>query len=423
MNNDLSFTPSYQTHPKLNGYTDTSADSIKTADYSAFSMDLTESNSLVLKPLIYVDMFKNTSLSWNTTAKIIRTEFTGTADEPEWKYHPLDFTDEKSITQHSLSLSFSASQSKDFSQTLTLTTKLPPQLDSYDASLSFKFPYVTTSFSSGIYEVKNADGTTKWNKNLFKQNATLSLFESTKNKLSLTESFSYDWDKWEPSSFRLSLDYRNLSAVYSMAKTYGYDFDSSQGWVAHSEKEFLPETFSLSYTFPSKTFSWWKNRITFKPDFSTSLVFDLIRPTNSYFRFTPSLTFKVNKFIDLTFSSETRNSSIYRYFQGMFDSDIVLPGETNIFVDLFNSFAFFDSEQSLRKSSGFKLKNLKVTVKHDLHDWDLSASFAVTPRLINTGGRREYNFDPYMTLSIVWKPMGGIKTEIVDEYGDVKLNP
>lgn len=423
MNNDLSFSPSYQTHPKLNGYTDTSAASIKTADYSAFSMDLTESNSLVLKPLIYVDMFKNTSLSWNTTAKIIRTEFTGTADEPEWEYHPLDFTDEKSITQHSLSLSFSASQSKDFSQTLTLTTKLPPQLDSYDASLSLKFPYVTTSFSSGIYETKNADGSTKWKRNLFKQNATLSLFESTKNKLSINESFSYDWENWEPSAFRLSLDYRNLSAVYSMAKTYGYDFDSGQGWVAHSEKEFLPETLSLSYTFPSKTFSWWKNRINFKPDFSTSIVFDLIRPTNSYFRFTPSLTFKVNKFIDLTFSSETRNSSIYRYFQGMFDSDIVLPGETNIFVDLFNSFAFFDSEQSLRKSSGFKLKNLKVTVKHDLHDWDLSASFAVTPRLINTGGRREYNFDPYMTLSIVWKPMGGIKTEIVDEYGDVKLNP
>ena len=99
------------------------------------------------------------------------------------------------------------------------------------------------------------------------------------------------------------------------------------------------------------------------------------------------------------------------------------------FVDLFNSFAFwgdgafYDSDQTLRKSSGFKLKNLKVTVKHDLHDWDFSASLAVTPRLINTGGRREYNFDPYVTVSIVWKPMSGIKTEIVDEYGEVKLNP
>ncbi|MBO4319555.1 MAG: LPS-assembly protein LptD [Treponema sp.] len=429
MNNSLSFNPSYQTHPRLEGYSDSSAASIRISDYSAFSMDLTETNSIVLKPLLYTEMFKNTSISWNTTAKIIRTEFTGDQDNPEWKYHLLDFTDEKSITQHSFSLSFSSEQSSSFSQILTLTTKLPPQLDSYDASLSLKFPYVTASFSTGIYESKNADGSTRWNRNLFKQSSTLSLFSSTENKLSLSESFSYDWDKWESSAFRVSLDYRNLSVVYSMSKTYGYDFNVTDGWVAHSEKEFLPETLSLSYTFPSKTFTWWKNRISLKPDFSTSVVFDLIRPTNSYFRFTPSLTFKINKFIDLTFSSETRNSSIYRYFQGMFDSDIELPGETNVFVDLFNSFAFwgngafYDSEQTLRKSSGFKLKNLKVTVKHDLHDWDFSASFSVSPRLINNGGRREYNFDPYMTVSIVWKPMSGIKTEIVDEYGEVKLNP
>ena len=429
MNNDLTFNPSYQTHPRLDGYTDSSAASIKTADYSASTMDLTETNSIILKPLIYLDMFKDTSLSWNTTAKIIRKEFTGSADDPEWEYHFLDLTDEKSITQHSFSMSFSAQQSTSFSQTLTLTTKLPPQLDSYDATLSLKFPYVTTSLSSGIYESRNADGTTKWNKNLFKQNATLSLFESTKNKLSLTESFSYDWENWEASAFRLSLAYRNLSLSYSMSKTYGYDFNPSEGWVAHTEKEFLPETLSLSYEFPDKTFTFWKNRITFTPDFSTSLVFDLIRPTSSYFRFAPSITFKINKFMDLTFSSETRNSSIYRYFQGMFNSDINLPGETNIFVDLFNSFAFwgngafYDSDQALRKSSGFKLKNLKVTVKHDLHDWDFSASFAVAPRLITTGGKREYNFDPYMTVSIVWKPMSGIKTEIVDEYGEVKLNP
>lgn len=429
MNNDLTFNPSYQTHPRLNGYTDSSAASIKSSDYAASTMDLTGTNSVVLKPFIYIDMFKDTSFSWNTTAKIIRKEFTGTSDDPEWEYHFLDLTDEKSITQHSLSMSFSAQQSSSFSQTLTLTTKLPPQLDSYDAALTLKFPYVTTSFSTGIYESKNADGSAKWNRNLFKQNATLSLFASTDNKLSMTESFSYDWDKWEPSAFRLSLDYRNLSVAFSMSRTYGYDFNSTDGWVAHSEKEFLPETLSLSYNYPAKTFTWWKNRISFTPDFSTSLVFDLIRPTNSYFRFTPSLTFKINKFIDLTFSSETRNSSIYRYFQDMFDSDIELPGETNIFVDLFNSFAFwgggafYDSDQTLRKSSGFKLKNLKVTVKHDLHDWDFSASLAVTPRLINTGGRREYNFDPYVTVSIVWKPMSGIKTEIVDEYGEVKLNP
>ncbi|MBP5442568.1 MAG: LPS-assembly protein LptD [Treponema sp.] len=429
MNNDLSFNPSYQTHPRLDGYTDSSAASIKKSDYSAFSMDLTGTNSLVLKPLLYTDMFKNTSLTWNTTAKIIRTEFTGTEDDPEWKYYLLDLTDEKSITQHSFSLSFSSQQSSSLSQTLTLTTKLPPQLSSYDASLALNFPYVNTSFSTGVYKTKNSDGSVKWNWNFFRQNASLNLFSSTENKLSLTESFSFDWEKWEASAFKLVLNYRNLSVSYSMSTTFGYDFNSTDGWVARTEKEFLPESLSLSYDFPAKTFKWWKNRISFTPDFSTSLVFDLIRPTNSYFRFVPSISFKINKFIDLTFSSETRNSSIYRYFQGIGNSDIELPGETNVFVDLFNSFAFwgdgafYDSEQTLRKSSGFKLKNLKVTVKHDLHDWDFSASFAVTPRLITTGGRREYNFDPYMTVSIVWRPMGGIKTEIVDEYGDVKLNP
>ena len=193
---------------------------------------------------------------------------------------------------------------------------------------------------------------------------------------------------------------------------------------------FVYGTLSINIVaFSGKTFSWHDDRISLTPALNTSLVFDCIRPTNSYFRFSPSVTFKVNDLLDLTFSSESRNSVIYRYFQGLSDNGIVIPGETNLFVDLLNSFAFWgdgsfiDPNQTKRKSSGFKLKTLKVTATHNLHDWDLSASFSISPRLVTENGRKQYNFDPYVSLSVVWRPMSSMKAEVVDKYGEWTLNP
>lgn len=432
MKNGFTFNPIFQEHPNLDGYTESSAATLKKTDYAARKLDLTNTNSVSFRPFLYSEIFKNTGLDWNTTVKMIRTEFIGDADNPEWDYITTDVTDEDCVTVHTLSANLSASED-DFSQTLTLSTTLPPQVDEYNGTLNLVFPYVTLNFAGGFKKTSSTDGT--WQKQPFQQSASLSLFDKT---LSFTESFNYNLEDNYADSTKFALSWKNFQLAYTMQYTYGYDFISEAdaeangteaGWNVHEGKDFLPVSASFAYATSSKTFRYWKNRITWAPSLSTSIVYDCLRPTNSYFRFAPSITFKINSFLDLTFTAESRNSVIFRYFQDYIGYTDTIAGEKNPFVDLWNSFvfwsddAFWDPDQTSRKNSGYKLKSLSVSITHNLCDWDLSASFSVKPRLITTSTGKEYDFSPYITLSVVWKPLSSMKTEIVDDYGEWELNP
>ena len=99
-----------------------------------------------------------------------------------------------------------------------------------------------------------------------------------------------------------------------------------------------------------------------------------------------------------------------------------------MFADLWNSFAFwgdgqfYDSSQLNRRSSGFKLKTLKVSITRNLHDWDMIGSISFKPRLVTNGsGAKTYDYHPYITFAISWHPMPSFKTELIDEYGEWQL--
>ena len=181
----------------------------------------------------------------------------------------------------------------------------------------------------------------------------------------------------------------------------------------NDEKKFRPYSMSFAYSLPAKTYYTWFNRITFAPGLSTSLTADLIRPTNSYFTITPSVTFKINQFFNLTFSSTSKNAVLYRYVQKAFGHEGLVPGEENIFKDLLNSFAFGD--RSKREASGFKLKSLNMTMSHDLHDWSFNLTMKIEPRMVVDGAKKYYDFSPYLSIGIVWNPMESMKTTIVRE--------
>lgn len=427
MNNSFSFNPVFQKHPSLEGYSESSAASIVKSDYNARKLDLSNTNSISFKPFIHTQYFKNTGLSWNTTTKLIQTNFIGDEENPQWEYITADLTDEDCVTSHSLSATLSAVEG-DFSQILTLSTTLPPQVDKYTANLKFTFPYFSTTIAGGVQQKSSTDET--WVKNPFQQSSSLS-FKLLGSSLSFTESFNYNIEDNYADSLKFSLSWKNFQAAYTMQYTNGYDFDTDQGWVlrtdteGNSYKQFLPFSASLAYSTGTKTFRIWKNRITWAPSLSTSIVWDCIRGTNSYFRFVPALTFKINEFLDLSFSSESRNNVIFRYVQHLIPSfEGEIPGETNPFVDLLNSFVFWDdAEQTTRHRSGFKLKSLKMTVSHKLCDWSLDGSITVKPRLITLNNKRQYDFSPYVTISVVWNPLPSMKTEVVDDYGTWELNP
>ena len=135
----------------------------------------------------------------------------------------------------------------------------------------------------------------------------------------------------------------------------------------------------------------------------------------------PSLNFKIHDFLTLTFSSDSSNDVIFRYFQDSFGYDIKIPGEKNIFKDLIKSFNF--SNEVDRLTSGFKLKKLSIKAEHNLHDWTLKSEFSFSPRLKTDKKPYYYDYSPYFSLSVVWNPMKSLKTQIVDDYGTFQLNP
>ncbi len=441
ISNSLSFEPYYQKHPYISsyqtdasgrsngGYTDVSKSNLVLTDYKSSYLKLYGSNSVTFKPLVYFRHFKDTALSWNASVNWLRTEFIGDADNPEWDYLTVDWTNKDSITAHTMSATIAANEyGERFKQSLTLTATLPPQVDKYYGTLNLIFPYVSFSCETGISKISSSDS--NWKKEPFKQSLSLSVFDS---KLKFTESYNYEMEEGRHDAMKLALSYGGLQASYIMRYTTTYDFDGDKynadgsvashgtGWVARSEKEFSPYSFSLAYASSNKKFKAWKNRIEVTPGLSTSISYDFIRPTQSYFIFTPSITFRLNKLFYIKIAAESRNDVIYRYFQSADGHPGRIPGETNPFVDLINGFRFDDED--LRKSSGFKLKSFIIQMTHDLHDWDFNMKFKISPRLVTEdSGARHYDFSPYFSLSVVWRPMDSIKTKIADKYGDFVLN-
>ena len=130
------------------------------------------------------------------------------------------------------------------------------------------------------------------------------------------------------------------------------------------------------------------------------------------------LTFNINNFLNLSISASSKNSVIFRYLQEYFDTDgVEIPGEKNVFKDLYDSFAFWDENK--RKASGFKMKSLSINLTHELHDWTFASEFTVSPRL----EKGKYDYSPYFSMAVVWRPMASIKTKIEDKYGEFTLNP
>ncbi len=429
----FNFTPVYQKHPYINtdeqngGISENNAKQIKTTDYNARKLDLTDTNALTFRPFYYTEHFSGTSLTWNTTVKMVRTKYVSDdVNNPEWEYLTTDIWDDECVTNHNLSLVLAAKEG-DYSQQFTFTSTLPPQVDQYNGNMNLTFPYASFGASTGIKRKSKTDET--WVKQNLSQSFSLKLFNS---KLNLTQSYVYNLEEEEHDSFKFSVSGYGAQLAYTMSYTTDYEFNSKNdvekdsskkiGWQTGTDKHFQPYNLSFAYSSGTKTFKYWTDKISVSPSLSTSLVYDCIKPTSSYFTFIPAMTFKVNDFLNLTFSAESRNNAIYRYFCSDADFNRYYQGAgyRNFSDDLIDSFRFDDNEK--REASNFKMKNFKIALTHDLDDWDFNCEWSVKPRLLTEGGSKRYDFSPYLSLSVSWRPMAGMKTEIKDEYGDWKLN-
>jgi hypothetical protein len=246
---------------------------------------------------------------------------------------------------------------------------------------------------------------------------------SFNTNFSASQTVVYDPEKEEFTSMTSSLNFYGLTAAFSstyattdtLVKVDPSDPSSSWKWNSGPE-DFKPREFRLTYNRTFKKDELWEKRLSYSLGLNTSLVLGLQRFTNSNFNFTLNFTLNITDFMDITLGTTSSNGSIYRYFRDwdIFDMPDGLPvlGETNVFTDLFNSFRFDDD--TLRQSSGFKLKSFNLSLMHHLGDWNAKLDIKLSPYLDNTGGGvPSYEFNTEIAFVVQWLPISEIKTEII----------
>jgi hypothetical protein len=88
---------------------------------------------------------------------------------------------------------------------------------------------------------------------------------------------------------------------------------------------------------------------------------------------------------------------------------LTVPGETNIFTDLINSFRF--DNVALREASGFKLKSFTLNATHHMGDWTAKFGMTLSPELV-TGSIPHYKFNTLISFLVQWIPIPEIKTDV-----------
>lgn len=417
LDNNIVFSPSYQHHPKISETfykTEAARNQVRQSDYMARKLDLSNKNSLTIRPFVLNDNWRESYLSWMIKLNLIRTEYVGKNGNPVWKYHTVNGSPE-SIPEHNVTAA-AIYRNEDVNTNFTLISHLPPQLPKYETKFSAAVPHISGKIETGFGVRSREDP--NWDFLPFVEELSVNAFE---NKLTMSQSYKYLTNMHRNDYFNFSASYCGLTLSYSRLYTTGFKFDNNTGWKSDGEERFRSYQGKISYESPNKSYFWWGNRIGLAPSLSTSLVWDFLKPQLSYFTFSPALHFRIHDFIEIKFSSEHRNDVVFRYFQGAIGKGPFLPGETNAWQDLMDSFNF--AEYNKRKMSGFKLKSLSLEMNHNLHDWDVKSKLKIEPRLLTDKGVTKYDYSPFISVSVVWKPMSSMQSNIVDEYGSVKLNP
>ncbi|MDR0562847.1 MAG: LPS-assembly protein LptD [Spirochaetaceae bacterium] len=389
-----------------NGTTDqTKIDNAKAADYRSTMLSTAYAFTAGLTPLYYLELWQTSSLQYTLGGNISKTVFDGTGADPSWTVNWGDWTKEN-ITAHQASANIAVTvPALDKMQNLNLSLELPPRDAVFGLSATARAWITETSVSHKILN--------PWEPDIRKFDV-IAMSESIKfgkaHPFSFTQNASYDPELSEFTSLTSSLSWFGLNASFSAARSKTYTLESA-GWVQSTDPEKLnPIKFSLGYNANFPKTSFWYDRISLLFNLRSNLELDLQQYTRSLFSFELGFTIDITNFLSFKFSATSENRVIFRYFQGMLDMPAQVPGEENLFIDLINSFRFDD--ESLRRSSGFKLKSFDINLTHYLGDWEATFKMRLTPYLDQTIRPYQYKFNPEISFLVRWIPIAELKSEI-----------
>jgi lipopolysaccharide assembly outer membrane protein LptD (OstA) len=406
----------YNTQEKLN------AVKIRTMGQTSFTTS--SEFTTTVKPFYLSPVWSNTNFQYSVKGLIAKSELKTPSPPPEppatsspppspddayWSVIYGKW-DKESLDSHKAAANFQASVMNK-TQNLSITAELPPEDTVLTGDATMRVWLSETNFNGKILDPFDEP-----------QYDPLRLTETLtfNNYFKVSQNVVYEPEKNEFTSMSSTLSFYGLSASFTSnySTTYSLVSSGTPGserwqWTQSTDSSFQPREFRLGYRQTFKKDAIWDKRLSFSVNVDTGLTFDLQRFTNSNFNFGLNCTLGLSKFIDITLGTTSGNAVIFRYFRNLpfFNIPAGLPvmGETNIFKDLLNSFRFDD--ESLRRSSGFKLKSFKLSLLHHLGDWNAKLDMTLSPYLPTSG--REYRFNTEISFVVQWLPISEIKSEIV----------
>lgn len=375
---------------------------LQRSDYQARSEKLSATVALGSKPFQDVPLFAPTSLSYQANFLIRYYRFSEMDGETPIYTTTGSTWDSDGIPSHSLSMVLGAVPYGN-SQSFTINATLPPLDASYQASLQSQLGPVSLG-ASGKYYYSSDDE--RWYFDSARANAVWRI----NDRVSLSDTFAWSIEDEHPESNSTNLNLWDLGATFSMAWDQEYSYDSGN-WLASGDYLLRPDNLSVSYRSNLPTYYFWRDRLSLKLSANSSLAFDFQRFTESYLSFDFKLESSLSKFMDISFSTNSQNTRLYRYLVGLPGFEVVTDTEidrVNILEDLVDSFNFFSL--SARKSSAFKLKKIKVSLVHHMGDWDLTASYTGTSELEYEDNVYKYVFSPEISMVLTWVAIPEIKS-------------
>ncbi|MBN2875741.1 MAG: hypothetical protein JXM71_11650, partial [Spirochaetales bacterium] len=296
-----------------------------------------------------------------------------------------------------------------YAQSLSITADLPPLLEGYSGALNLKSPWSTLAVSTS-YGQAEEDAELLWDP------LAVSLSAGTAPWPVLSGTFSWDLEKETPTSLAASVAWNGLSASLSAREAVAYELVLGEGWTSSGDAAFRVSAASVALKSSWKPLPVWRNRVSWTADINASGQQSFLRFTDSYLNVVAGLTCTVHEFLDITFSSTSRNSSLWRYYPGFFSLPEGLDAASfarNPLEDILMSFDFFDETGQARRESLFKLKSLSLEATHHLHDWDLAMKFSSSPVLNEDS--LEYTFKTSFSISLAWRSVSQIQTSYTRE--------
>jgi len=391
------------------------------------------SYSGTIRPFYESPVFGQTNFQYNLRGTLVRsrrwTELTspnGPELEPQWgtwaKEQRTGVNDIPGLSGNRFTANVAANI-MDNNQNLSLSIDIPPLDFQISTNATFRFWISETNINFRIEKPVTENGNDQWIFHPVNFSETLK-FENT-GSFVFSMSINPQIDN-NITNISASLTLWNIKLVFSAERSRLWSFipndqnsPSTGGqWKQDNQSEPVlnPRLLSLSYnnTFPETELI--KNRLFLSFDINTSLAFDLQRYTNSNFQLTLGLKVNIPGLLELNLSATSNNTVIWRYFKnfpGMENlTSMYLSGpQNNIFIDLIDSFNFFD--ESKRRRSGFKIQKFDLSLIHYLGDWHAEFGISMYPfRSASAQANQNFSITADIRFVIQWRPITEIKSDI-----------